>query len=252
MRYAPLFSTAAVSNGVVCFGADRKIFGVDIRTGKERWMQPAGSFFQSRAAVADGVFYLGGWDNTLYALDAETGKPRWTAKMGRGNGGRGALAFYYAPAIASPAVGEGRVYVCTNDGVLHAVNAGTGADDWTARAPEGGDPFGYSSPLSAGGKIYVGGLGPHGDCYALDARSGRPLWRCSTGAENYDSSPALAGSLMAIGSVQGKLSWIDAATGQIRYQYATAPGWSFSTPASDAKTTYLPSMNGLVYAIQLP
>ena len=85
-----------------------------------------GSFFQSRAAAADGVFYLGGWDNTLYALDAATGQPKWTAKMGRTNGGRGDLSFYYSPAIASPAVGEGRVYVCTDDGVLHAVSAATG------------------------------------------------------------------------------------------------------------------------------
>jgi len=248
----PLFATAAVFNGVVCFGANKKIVGLDAATGKPRWEQAAGGLFQSRAAAADGVFYLGGWDNTLYALDAGTGQIKWKAPMGRANGGRGSLSFYFSPAIASPTVGEGRVYVCTNDGVLHAVNARTGEDDWIVRAPQGGDVFGYSSPLYADGKIYVGGLGANGDCYALDAKTGKLLWRCSTGAENYDSSPTLAGGQVVIGSVQGKLSWIDAAAGRLQYQYALDPGFCFSTPATAEKVTYVPSMNGSVYAIAVP
>jgi predicted phosphodiesterase len=251
---APIFGTAAFWNGVVCVGGNRKIYGLDAATGKEVWTQPAGGFFQARAAAADGVFYLGGWDNTLYALDAATGTPRWAAKMGRSNGGRGNLSFYFSPAIASPTVAEGRVYVCTNDGLLHAVNVKTGEDDWIARAPKGGDVFGYSSPLYAEGKIYLGGLGEagQGDCYALDAKTGAPLWRCSTGADNYDSSPALAGDMLVIGSVQGKLSWIDRATGKLRWQYALDPGYLFSTPAADGKRVYVTSMNTTVTALTMP
>jgi outer membrane protein assembly factor BamB len=246
----PLFATAGLQDGVVCIGANERIFGVEVRTGKEKWTQPAGSFFQSRAASADGVFYLGGWDNTLYALDAQTGQPRWTAKMGRANGGKGALSFYYSPAITSPTVAEGRVFVCTNDGTLHAVNAKTGQDEWTARAP--GDSFGYSSPLYVDGKIYLGGLGPNGDIYAVSAKDGSLLWRCTTGAENYDSSPAMAGRFVVIGSVQGKLSWIDVESGQLKYQYALDPGYCFSSPAATPRMTYITSMNGTVDAILLP
>jgi outer membrane protein assembly factor BamB len=248
----PIFASAAVSNGTVCFGADKKIVGLDVTTGKERWTQTAGSFFQSRAATSDGVFYLGGWDNTLYALDAVSGTPKWTAKMGRSQGGKGAISFYYSPAIASPAVSGGRVYVCTNDGTLHAVNAKTGKDDWTARAPQGGDSLGHSSPLFADGKIFVGGLGSNGDCYAFDAPTGEMLWRCSTGAENYDSSPALCGESVVIGSVQGRLSWIDGRSGKVTQQYTLDPGHSFSTPASSDRLTYATSMNNTVYSISLP
>jgi outer membrane protein assembly factor BamB len=248
----PLFATAAVSKGTVCFGAYPRIIGLDVTNGKERWTQEAGSFFQSRAASADGVFYLGGWDNTLYALDAVTGTPKWMSKMGRAQAGKGAISFYYSPAIASPTVGDGRVYVCTNDGTLHAVNVQTGKDEWTARAPMGRDTFGHSSPLYVDGKIYVGGLGANGDCYAFDARDGKPLWRCATGAENYDSSPAFAGGLVVIGSVQGRLSWIDASTGTLKHQYTLDPGHCFSTPAFKDKTAYATSMNNNVYAISIP
>lgn len=251
----PLFATAAVSNGTVCFGANKKIFGLDAATGKPRWTADAGGLFQSRAAAADGVFYLGGWDNTLYALDAASGQVKWTERMGRTNGGRGDISFYYSPAIASPSVGGGHVFVCTDDGVLHAVNTANGHDDWIARAPMGGDTFGYSSPLFVDGRVYVGGLGKNGDCYAFDAKTGDLLWRCSTGAENYDSSPRLAGGRVVIGSVQGKLSWIDAATGALKYQYALDPGWCFSSPAlapNGGKMAWMTSMNGQVYALSVP
>jgi outer membrane protein assembly factor BamB len=246
---APIFATAAVSSGTVCFGANKKIVGLDVATGKERWTQEAGGFFQSRAASADGVFFLGGWDNTLYALDAASGAPKWKTKMGRAQGGRGPISFYYAPAIASPAVGAGRIYVCTNDGVLHAVNARTGQDDWTARAPQGGDTFGYSSPLFANGRIYVGGLGANGDCYAINASDGSILWRCHTGAENYDSSPAVAGGTVVIGSVSGRLSWIDAASGDLKKQYSLDPGHCFSRPAATETMVYATSLNNRVYGL---
>lgn len=248
----PLYSTADVSNGTVCFGSDKKIVGLGVTDGKERWTQEAGSYFQSRAASADGVFYLGGWDNTLYALDAQTGSPRWKAKMGRAQSGKGPLSFYFAPAIAAPTVGGGRIFVCTNDGLLHAVNARTGEDDWTVRAPSGGDTFGHSSPLYVDGKVYLGGLGPNGDCYAVDAKDGKVLWQCPTGAENYDSSPAMSGGLVVIGSVSGQISWIDPAAGKIKQQYRLDPGHMFSTPAAAEKTIYATSVNGSVYAISVP
>lgn len=248
----PLFSTPAVSNGIVCFGANRKIFGIDVATGHEKWTQDAGSFFQSRAATADGVFYLGGWDNTLYALDAGTGQPRWKLPMGRSNSGRGTLSFYYSPAITSPTIAEGRVFICTNDGLLHAVNIKTGQDDWAVHAPQGGDTFGYSSPLYSNGRIYLGGLGPRGDCYALDARTGDLVWQCATGAENYDSSPVIADNLIVIGSVQGRLFWIDSMKGTVVHQYTLEPGYTFSSPATAGKTVFMTSMNRAVTAITIP
>jgi outer membrane protein assembly factor BamB len=251
---SPLFATPTVSGGIVCIGGYKKIYGMDARSGTLRWTQEAGSFFQSRAAASDGVFYLGGWDNTLYALEASSGKVKWSVKIGRSNGGRGNLMFYFSPAITSPTIADGRLYICTNDGVLHALNAQTGQEVWTARAPQGGDTLGYSSPLYAEGMIIVGGLGERGqgDCYAFDAASGRLLWRCSTGADNYDSSPARMGEFIVIGSVEGKLTWIELKTGKRRYQYSLDPGYVFSTPSNSEKLTFITSMNGRIYAIRMP
>ncbi len=251
---SPLFASAAVADGIVCIGGNKAIYGVDAATGKEVWKQEAKGFFQSRAVTAGGLFFLGGWGNTFYALDTKTGTPKWTATIGRTKGGRGNISFYYSPAIASPTLGDGKVYVCTNDGVLHAMDQATGTEVWIARAPSGGDGFGYSSPLYADGRIYVGGLGEanRGNCYALDAKTGALIWNCATGADNYDSGPALAGDYVVIGSVAGKLTWIERATGKVKHTYTMDESFSFSTAAWAANVAYMTAMSGRLYAIQTP
>jgi len=251
---SPVLSSASAIGATVCVGSNRSIHGVDAGSGKQKWRLDARSFFQSRVATAGNRFILGGWDNTLYCVDADTGTAAWRVQMGRTNGGRGNLSFYYSPAIASPAVAQGCVYVCTNDGVLHALNLSDGSERWIARAPAGGDTLGYSSPLAGGGRVYVGGLGEkgQGDCYAFDAASGELIWRCSTGADNYDSSPAMVGRLIAIGSVQGRVTWIEPRTGAIVCAFQTRPGYSFSSPVGDGARTFIGSMNGSVTAVTTP
>ncbi|HLK61567.1 MAG TPA: PQQ-binding-like beta-propeller repeat protein [Chthonomonadaceae bacterium] len=243
---SPVLASAAEANGVVCVGGNGKIFGLDAATGNMKWTQPAGSFFQSRAATDGEAFYLGGWDNTLYALDVQTGAPRWKAHMGR--------SFYISPAVASPFVTNDRVYVCTDDNVLHAVNKRTGHDDWTASAPKGDDVFGYSSPVVSGATLYVGGLGGHGDVYALDTETGKFLWRTPTGQTIYDSSPRLApdGKSLAIMGVRGNVVVLDTANGKQLWTYDLGPGNIFSTPEYDGRVVYTTTMMNDVQAINGP
>jgi outer membrane protein assembly factor BamB len=251
---APIWATPAVAQGIVCVGAAGKIVGIDISNGKIKWSQPAGSFFQSRAATDGTSFYLGGWDNALYALNATDGTVRWKAPMGKTQSGKGSLSFYFSPAISSPMVLDGRVYVCTDDGLLHAVDASNGMDVWAVHSPQGGDTFGYSSPVIANGRIYVAGLGDHGDVYALDASTGSLIWQIPTGQTIYDSSPKLSpdGSSLAIMGVRGNVSVLDTGTGKKRWSYALGPGNIFSTPEYDGSVVYTTTMANDVQAIAAP
>jgi outer membrane protein assembly factor BamB len=251
---SPLFATAAVADDVACIGANGAIHGVELATGKPLWRVPTGSFFQSRAATAEGVFVLGGWDNTLYAIKARDGSIVWKQPMGRTDGGRGRLSFYYSPAIASPTIANGRVYVCTNDGLLHCLALHDGSEQWAVRAPAGQDTLGYSSPMVANGRVFVGGLGENkrGNCYAFDAETGKLIWNTRTGADNYDSSPALVGPWIAIGSVAGRVTWLDPSDGRIVAAYSLRPGYSFSTPTGTASQTFMASMNGRLTALTTP
>ena len=243
---SPLFATASVAQGIVCVGGNGRIYGIDANSGVMRWTQPAGSFFQSAAATDGTTFYLGGWDNTLYALDARTGTPRWTVKMGS--------SFYFSPAIAAPTVVKGRVYVASNDGVLHCVDAQNGHDQWAVHAPAGGDSFGYSSPTVDAGRVYIGGLGEQGNVYALNADTGDLVWQAKTGQIIYDSSPRLApdGGSLAIMGVRGKVSVLDSTHGNLLWKYELGPGNIFSTPAYDGKVVYTTTMANDVQALNGP
>lgn len=72
-------------------------------------------------------------------MDAATGDVVWTAETG-------------AAVRSSPAVGNGVVYVGSDDGKVYAMDAATGAVLWTATT--GGEVF--SSPAVALGRVYVG------------------------------------------------------------------------------------------------
>jgi outer membrane protein assembly factor BamB len=241
-----VMATAAIAQGVVCVGGNQKIYGLDARTGNPRWIQPAGSFFQSRVATDGSTFYLGGWDNTLYALDVETGHPRWTRRMGR--------TFYYSPAIASPDFANGRIYICSNDNMLHAVDVRNGDDVWAISAPKDGDSLGYSSPVVSGNTVYVAGLGQNGDVYAYNIANGGMRWRNSTGQTFYDSSVKLApdGKSLAIMGLRGKVSVLDTANGRRLWGYELGPGNIFSTPEYDGSVVYTVTMANDVQALNAP
>ena len=83
------------------------------------------------------IFYLGCWDNMVYALDATTGEPRWKCKLGRD--------FFTTLRQSHPCSCRWpRLYICSNDNTLHALDASNGNEVWTISAPKGGDPLGYS------------------------------------------------------------------------------------------------------------
>jgi outer membrane protein assembly factor BamB len=68
----------------------------------------------------------------------------------------------------------------------------------------------------------------------------------ATGAEIYDSSPAVADGHVAIGSVNGTLSLISAETGAIRGQHRLPPGHLLSSPAAGAGWVYAASFSDVV------
>lgn len=70
-----------------------------------------------------------------------------------------------------PVVADGRVFIGTAMGTLHAFEAKTGKNLWTFEA---GGPVLHTAGVE-GGKVFFGCM--DGCVYALEARSGRPAWK---------------------------------------------------------------------------
>ena len=107
-----------------------------------------------------------------------------------------------------------RLYVADTAGI-HAVNAATGQPAWTfdwrdqhKAASDAPRFFYYSAPTAAGDRVYAQTSewpGPHEDVFALDAASGRMLWRHQYALENArdggrfsDKQPIVSGNTVHV------------------------------------------------------
>lgn len=237
---------AAVAKGVVCIAsADTNVYGLDLADGSIKWKVKGNNLFQSVAATDGERFYVGGWDNYFRCIDAVTGEEKWKSFLGRE---QKLLPMFsaFAPAITSPSVADGLVYVSTNDGILHALSTADGKEAWRIDRKK----MGYSSPLVRDGVVY-GCLSEESIVFAADAKTGAILWEKQTGHVVYDGGFAWANGVVVIGCVDGTLIAYDAKTGDVAWQQRLDHGHLLSTPVADAGHLYAASMLGRVNAVPL-
>ncbi len=239
----------AVAQGIVCIGStDTKIYGLDAATGSIIWTVQGGNMFQTKTATDGDRFFVGGWDNHFRCIDAKSGKVNWDLTLGKKT--PAANFSPYAPAITSPAVGDGKVFISTNDGILHGLKIEDGSELWKIDWKN----MGYSSPIYVNGKVYCG-LSDHGRVFCVDANTGEFKWTADTGSVIYDSSFCYggdgSGGNVFVGCVDGTLSALNAETGKIDYQYKLPPGHLLGSPVADEKCVYVGSMSGQVVALPL-
>jgi outer membrane protein assembly factor BamB len=193
------------ANGFVYIGAgDGSVYALDAAAGRTRWIYKTGSPVSSNPTVADGTLYFGSNKGWMYALNAINGHIRWTVPLAGADG------------IGSPAVAGNTAYVVANgssssSSKLYAVNVANGHTRWIV-----GGSF-TSDPAAAGGMIYVSG----DQLSAFDAANGHIEWT-SRLEESFTTDPAVESGIVYIGSSNGTLCAFSAATGQLRWSYATA------------------------------
>lgn len=166
--------------------------------------------------------------------------------------------------VASPVTDGTRVVVASDDGQVYALDPRSGRLLWQA-ATDGPVP---STPAIADGRVHV--LSYDGRVHTLDAATGAPLWRFATGGERrfearglhgsrprtqtvadpYDvflSSPVVAGGTLWVGSSDGHLLALDAATGALRWRQRTGDVVHASPAVSDG-IVVVGSWDGGLYA----
>jgi PQQ-dependent dehydrogenase (methanol/ethanol family) len=128
----------------------------------------------------DGVIYTTTAWSKVFAFDVKTGKQLWTYDPGvQGAKGYDACCDVVNRGVA---VWKGRVYVGTLDGRLVALNARTGAVDWSVQTTDKSKPYTITgAPRVIKDKVLIGNggaeYGVRGYLTAYDAASGKQVWR---------------------------------------------------------------------------
>lgn len=167
--------------------------------------------------------------------------------------------------ISTPAVVGDMVYVGSTDGALYAVNRADGTQRWKFES-EG--PI-ASSPAVSGDLVYISSL--DGNIYAVEAASGTKRWAFATEGERrftapgihgaiprtermpdpfdvFLSSPTVTGGTVYIGSGDRHIYALDAATGALRWSFATGDVVHASPAVADG-VVYIGSWDRNLYAL---
>ena len=151
---------------------------------------------------------------TVHALDAK-GMQRWAFETGK-------------PIRARPAVSGGALYVASDSGFLYKLELRTGRELWRARIDMGSpsrlpasdeksrwDRYGASAVADAT-RVFVASRDKH--LYALDARSGKELWRLAA-SDIMTATPALYRDSVLFASYDGRVAAVAAQDGTQRWTY---------------------------------
>ncbi len=177
-----------------------------------KWKFPTGDRIVSSPVYANGTIYFGGDDGNVYAVDAADGRQLWKRTTG-------------GPVAATPAVANGVVYVGSYDGKFYALDARTGAMRWR---------------IATGGERRFEANGLHG----MQPKN-------QTIADPFDvylSSPVLGGGSVYFGSGDGSVYAVDAATGELKWRFATGDV-VHASPAYADGTVFVGSWDSYFYAI---
>jgi outer membrane protein assembly factor BamB len=172
-------SSPAYAGGRIYFGTDGgRVYALNAKTGRQRWRAESferfgrREYFYATPAVAYGRVYAPNSDGNVYAYGAASGRLLWSSNAG-------------SYAYAAPAIWNRTVYVGSYDGYMYAFDAATGSRRW--RQWIGASIHGAASVID--GLLYFatcGTCGQHGSrpaalgprhTYALDAQTGRKVWR---------------------------------------------------------------------------
>jgi len=178
---------------------------------KKKWKFTTEGDVSARPAVVDGVVYFPDWGGHLWAVSAKTGKAVWGTKVGsyvtNPSTGKPYSSLVYAR--STPAISNGVIYIGLQQasGYFLAIEAKSGKLLWKIRL-ETVDPDAQitCSPSVANGVVYVGvtsaqegiaGGGPktaRGSVVALEASSGKILWKTYMTVPGYTGAPVWGSS----------------------------------------------------------
>jgi outer membrane protein assembly factor BamB len=187
--------------------------------------------------VADGFVVTADLDGVVRALRAEDGTLVWQAAAGSSVQG-------------TPAVIKGRVYVPALGNRLMALRLSDGAALWTRDV----DGMVLSSPTGVNDDVVVAVGFPERHVERRSGATGELVWRSPpVMAQFSNTSPAVGGGVVVVGSNGGMYYAFDEATGRLRWEYAAGGIVHLAAPLIAGGRVYMAGGgdSGRVHAVDL-
>ena len=173
------------------------------------------------------------------SLSPVTNRTIWSKTVGPN---AGADILMYSSVAALPATLGNVVFVASTNGTVYALNAATGALNWT-QTPAPGFAF-HSSSAFAEGIVFIGC--DNGVVYALNASNGSVKYSIATGGAVY-SSPAIDAGKVFVSSLDGKI-YAFRSNGTNLWT-STLDGSVYSSPAVSGGAVFVGTSNGTMFAL---
>ena len=164
--------TSLAGNLIFASNTGGLVYALNKKNGKKRWQFKTGGKIYSTPAVSDNRVVVASTDNNIYCFSLRTGNAMWKFETLR-------------PIVANPIIRNQTIYIGSSDGHFRAIDLATGKLKWEFDSVNN---FVVTRPLFYGDKIIFGSWGT--ELYALNANSGKLVWRWNNGSANRMFSPA--------------------------------------------------------------
>jgi outer membrane protein assembly factor BamB len=187
-------------------------------------------------------------DHAMYHLALGDQLERaWKANAGEG-------ANRYGRVVAEPVLANGRIFTMDADDVVTAFDAKSGGRLWRFDPqPKDADATTYGGGVAASGnRVYIGT--GYGEVMALDAASGKQIWRVSTAAPVH-SAPTVADDRVFVITVENELDVLSASDGSKLWTHNGLPEPAGlaggAAPAVAGDLVVVPYSSGELYALRV-
>lgn len=221
-------SPVVVGDRVLIGSYDQTLYCLSVRNGSLIWKVRTDGPVHSTPGVLAGVAYVAGCDEVFRGIRIADGKEVFRVSSGAYTG-------------ASPALRNGNAYYGTFDNEVLMVSLQGQSVNWRYQHPQRKFPF-YSSAAVVDDLVVLGGRDKmvHGISAA-----GKALWTFTTRAR-VESSPAIAGGRVFVGSNDGRFYALNMTTGARVWEFTAGAALSASPAIANGRIV-IGSQDGRLY-----
>ena len=221
-------SPVVVGDRVLIGSYDEHLYCLSARNGTLLWKFKTNGPVHSTPGIADGMAFIAGCDEMFRAIRLSDGKEAFSVSSGAYTG-------------ASPALRGGAAFYGSFDNEVLGVNLAERKIVWRYEHPQRKFPF-YSSAAVTSTRVVLGGRDKMVHGLTLD---GKAAWTFTTRAR-VESSPAIAGDRVFVGSNDGRFYVLSLSSGAKLWEFNGGAPFSASPAIANGRVV-IGSQDGRLY-----